>query len=217
MAARKHPVIRLIEQGEGQHLDFKFEVSDAPKIARSLAAFANTDGGTLLIGVKDNGNISGIRSEEEFFMIENAAMRYCTPEILFSTKEWNVDGKKVLEVTIPKGNHTPYKAPDKNGKQKVFVRIADENVLASGVQMKIWQRQKSPKEIRFSNSKEEKRLLSCLKEDELVSLRFLRKNCGLSPFRAEKLLAAFVLLGLVKMEATSADSFFALENSPGTG
>lgn len=46
-------------------LDFKFEISDSKKIARSLVAFANTDGGRLLIGVKDNGVISGIRSEEE--------------------------------------------------------------------------------------------------------------------------------------------------------
>ncbi|VAW29795.1 hypothetical protein MNBD_BACTEROID07-535 [hydrothermal vent metagenome] len=212
MVLKKHPILRLIEQGEGQHLDFKFEVSDAPKIARSLVAFANTDGGTLLIGVKDNGKIAGIRSEEEFFMIQNAAMRYCLPEVLFHTKEWQIQGKKVLEVTIPKGNLIPYKAPDKNGKPKVFIRIADENVLASGVQMKIWQSQKNRKEIRFSNSEEEKTLLACLKEDERISLSQLNKQCSLSPFKTEKLLTGFVLLGLVKMEATSEDTFFSLEN-----
>lgn len=59
-----HPIEALIEQGEHQQLDFKFEVSDSKKIARTLSAFANTDGGRLLIGVKDNGNISGVRSEE---------------------------------------------------------------------------------------------------------------------------------------------------------
>ncbi len=59
MTVKKHPVLRLIEQGEGLHLDFKFEVSDAPKIARSLVAFANTDSGTLLIGVKDNRKTAG--------------------------------------------------------------------------------------------------------------------------------------------------------------
>ena len=53
---KKHPIEALIEQGEHQQLDFKFEVSDSKKIARTLSAFANTDGGRLLIGVKDNGN-----------------------------------------------------------------------------------------------------------------------------------------------------------------
>jgi predicted HTH transcriptional regulator len=45
----------LIAEGEGQELDFKYHVSSASKIARTLVAFANTDGGRLLIGVKDNG------------------------------------------------------------------------------------------------------------------------------------------------------------------
>ncbi|MDP4292685.1 MAG: ATP-binding protein [Bacteroidota bacterium] len=64
---------KLIEQGEHQQQDFKFEISDARKIARSLAAFANTDGGRLLVGVKDNGAIAGVRSNEEFYMVELAA------------------------------------------------------------------------------------------------------------------------------------------------
>lgn len=42
---KKHPIEALIEQGEHQQLDFKFEVSDSKKIARTLSAFANTDGG----------------------------------------------------------------------------------------------------------------------------------------------------------------------------
>ena len=71
-----HPIEALIEQGEHQQLDFKFEVSDSKKIARTLSAFANTDGGRLLIGVKDNGNISGVRSEEEYYMIEAASRMY---------------------------------------------------------------------------------------------------------------------------------------------
>ena len=60
----------LISQGENLNLDFKFEISDAKKIARTFSAFANTKGGKLLIGVKDNGAIAGIRTDEEIFMIE---------------------------------------------------------------------------------------------------------------------------------------------------
>ena len=62
----------LIAEGEHQQQDFKFEISDARKIAKTLSAFANTDGGRLLIGVKDNGKIAGVRSEEEKYMIEAA-------------------------------------------------------------------------------------------------------------------------------------------------
>ncbi len=63
-------------------------------------------------------------------MIQNAAMRYCHPEVVFYTKEWNVEGKKVLEVIIPKGEKPPYRATDKEGKAKAYIRIADENIVA---------------------------------------------------------------------------------------
>jgi hypothetical protein len=72
---------QLVEEGEHEHQDFKFEISDARKIARSISAFANTGGGRLLVGVKDNGKIAGIRSEEEIYMIEAAATMYCEPKV----------------------------------------------------------------------------------------------------------------------------------------
>ncbi|MDE7145999.1 MAG: putative DNA binding domain-containing protein, partial [Duncaniella sp.] len=76
----KYYIAKLIEEGEHEHQDFKFAISDARKIARSLSAFANNDGGRLLVGVKDNGVIAGVRNEEDIYVIENAAQMYCEPE-----------------------------------------------------------------------------------------------------------------------------------------
>ena len=56
-----HKITRLIAGGESETLDFKQTISDASKIAKTLVAFANNKGGTLLIGVRDNGSISGIQ------------------------------------------------------------------------------------------------------------------------------------------------------------
>ena len=58
----------LIQTGEGAYLEFKKTIPSPNKIAREIAAFANTNGGTLLIGVDDHKNITGISSyfEEEF-------------------------------------------------------------------------------------------------------------------------------------------------------
>ena len=53
---------KLIAGGENQHLDFKYCVSDSRKIARTLTAFANSDGGILLIGVRDNGSVADRKS-----------------------------------------------------------------------------------------------------------------------------------------------------------
>ena len=63
---RGHYLIqRLIAEGEHLHQDFKFAISDARKIARTFSAFANAGGGHLLVGVKDNGVVAGIRTDEE--------------------------------------------------------------------------------------------------------------------------------------------------------
>lgn len=66
---------QLIAQGEHQQQDFKYKVMDAEKLARSVSAFANTDGGRLLIGVRDDGHISGIRSEEEIYMMHSCRLQ----------------------------------------------------------------------------------------------------------------------------------------------
>ncbi|WP_292288915.1 RNA-binding domain-containing protein [Marivita sp.] len=65
----KSYIQQLIREGEHQKQDFKFAVNDARKIARSLVAFANTDGGKLLIGVKDNGVIPFFQTGLSFTFI----------------------------------------------------------------------------------------------------------------------------------------------------
>ena len=69
----KELLLEYIDEGEHVGQDFKYAISDSRKIARSISAFANNHGGRLLIGVKDNGAIAGVKSEEEFYMIEQAA------------------------------------------------------------------------------------------------------------------------------------------------
>ena len=110
-----HPadyIQRLISEGEHVHQDFKFEISDARKIAKSISAFANTEGGRLLVGVKDNGKIAGVRSEEEIYMIEAAAQRYCQPPVDLHTYIYKVEGKDVLEVVIDESPRKPVYALD---------------------------------------------------------------------------------------------------------
>ena len=140
----------LIKEGEHQQQDFKFEISDSKKIARSLVAFANTDGGRLLIGVKDNGALAGVRSDEEIHMVEAAAQLYCQPEVQFTTKEWNINGKLILEVFVPRNKKEKHKAPDKNNIYKVYVRVGDQNLLATPIMLKVWKKEKQKLPVKIS-------------------------------------------------------------------
>ena len=100
------------------------------KIAKTLSAFSNTDGGRLLIGVKDNGKIAGVRSDEEQYMIEAAARLYCRPEVSYSTQTYQVEGRSVLLVQIDESDRKPVYAKDEAGKYLAYLRIKDENILA---------------------------------------------------------------------------------------
>ncbi|PID92412.1 MAG: ATP-binding protein [Bacteroidetes bacterium] len=137
-------LLNRIKLGENQYQDFKFEINDARKIARSLSAFSNTSGGRLLIGVKDNGRISGIRSEEEFYMVESAASRYCKPEIRFESRQHRIESKQVLEIYIPECSDKPVFAKDDNNRWMAYIRVADENHLANIVQLSVWEQANEP-------------------------------------------------------------------------
>ena len=128
----------LIAEGEHVRQDFKFEVSDSRKIARSLSAFANTEGGRLLIGVKDNGRIAGVRSEEEMYMVEAAAQVYCTPEVEVEMRVYRPEGRSVLIASVEPAPHKPVMVKEEGGRKLAYVRIADENILASPVHIGVW-------------------------------------------------------------------------------
>lgn len=168
---RKHPIEALIEQGEHQQLDFKFEVSDSKKIARTLSAFANTDGGRLLIGVKDNGHISGIRSEEEYYMIEAASKLYTRPEVPFEATRWDINGKTVLEIYVAPCPERPYMAPDKNDRFKAYIRVADENILANKVLVLAWQKRHQSSGTLLKICKPVEHLFSYLDTHHYITIR----------------------------------------------
>ena len=197
MMKKKHHITELISQGEHQQLDFKFEVSDSKKIARTLTAFANTDGGILLIGVKDNGNIAGIRSEEEYYMIEAASEMYCHPKIPFEAKEWNMDGKIVLEVIVKTSPDKPHTSPDKNDKLKAYIRIDDENIVASEILVLAWKKMADLKGTHLKISKPVEKLLSYLEENPYITVKQFCKIGRVNYYTARNILSDLLAIGSV--------------------
>ncbi len=201
---------KLIAEGEHQQLDFKFGITDSKKIARSLAAFANTDGGRLLLGVKDNGAIAGVRSDEEYYMVEAGASLYSRPEVYFEMKEWEENGRAVLEIIIPKSFSGPHSAPDKDGNYQVFVRVGDQNYPANGVLRKVWKKQKDPKGVYIEYTVIERTLLAYLEIHGKMTLSGLKKLSGYSLQRCEHKLADFIILNIIKMNYSETGVFYTL-------
>ena len=134
----KRYIHNLIREGEHQQQDFKYRVSDACKLAKSVSAFANTDGGRLLIGVRDDGNLSGVRSEEEIYMMHQAAYKYCKPEASIKFDTYHIEGRTIVIATVPPSARKPVCAIDAEGKARAYIRINDENIVASPVHLALW-------------------------------------------------------------------------------
>lgn len=200
----------LIEQGEHQQLDFKFEIADSKKIARSLVAFANTDGGKLLVGVKDNGAIAGVRSDEEYHMVEAAAQLYCRPEVEFTTREWTINGKVVLEVCVSKSKSIKHKAPDKSNVYKVYVRVDDKNLLANYILLQVWKNQQLNIPVRLAFTQDVSCLLQYMEENGQVSRNACAKRCNLSQKKADALLIKLISLGIIQMNMTEKGTTYVL-------
>lgn len=189
---------KLIDEGEHVHQDFKFAISDARKIAKSISAFSNTEGGRLLVGVKDNGKIAGVRSEEEIYMIEAAAKMYCTPEVNISNKIFRVQGKDVLEVSIEESKNKPVCAIDENNKPWAYVRINDENILADTVFLNRWKHNKQEEEVIVTYSEREKYLLDILSKNKELTLNQCSRLSRIPRITTSRLLADFIRFDLVE-------------------
>lgn len=110
---------KLTKQGEGRKLEFKKKdiLSNTTKLAREMVAFANTEGGRILIGIDDEGNIEGMKGKEahEAFLI-NIAREKCSPPIspLFEMVE--TDKGDVYIVSVPKFEHYPHALKTRSGR-----------------------------------------------------------------------------------------------------
>ena len=202
---------KLIDEGEHVRQDFKFAISDARKIAKSISAFSNTEGGRLLIGVKDNGKIAGVRSEEEIYMIEAAAKMYCIPEVQISNKIYRVQGRDVLEVTIEESKNKPICAIDENNKPWAYVRIKDENILADTVFLNRWKHNKQEEKVIVTYSEREKHILNILDKYGELTLNKCSKLSEIPRITTSRLLADFIRFGLVEQVFKEHTFYFKLK------
>ncbi len=135
----KYYIAGLIEEGEHEQQDFKFAISDARKIARTVSAFANRDGGRLLVGVKDNGMIAGVRNEEDIYIIEQAASMYCSPPQKIQVAAFKTDGDKlVLRIEIGQADRRPVVVLEADGSRRAYYRVKDENIVAPSLMVRAW-------------------------------------------------------------------------------
>ena len=128
-------VNKLLKQSEGQTLDFKQQITSKEKIAKTISAMANSEGGLIVVGLSDQRKIIGIDPEEERFMIESANENFCLPkasiymeEVKLFDEELDREEKTVLIVEVGKMNDSMIFVKNQHGEVKAFKRENDKTL-----------------------------------------------------------------------------------------
>ena len=116
----------LLEQGENTHIEFKSASARPESIAREIVAFANTFGGTVLLGVEDDGTLSGIDADKEEWLA-NISRNNIIPTLQLNVQHIQLEGKTLCVVTVPKGQDRPYQTQD----GKYWIRAGSTNRMAT--------------------------------------------------------------------------------------
>lgn len=205
-----HPIYQAILKGEGEQIDFKQTISSASKIAKTMVSFANHKGGRLLVGVRDNKSISGIRSEDEKYMLDLAAGFYCKPELNITINEWQLEGRIVIEAIIPEGDKKPYFAKDEEGKWWAYVRVADQSLLASKISLEVMRKERIGKPSLIVYGPKEKGLIDIIKTNGRTTMKEYAKKMNISTWRASKIIIKMIYAGVIRSHNTEKTEYYTL-------
>ena len=115
-------LLELILQGENSALEFKRDAITADDFAKEIVAMLNRDGGTILIGVEDDGSISGVTKTDEAW-VSNIARNNVIPATDLMVKSISINDVQVLAVTVPKGQDKPYQT----NRNQFLIRVGSTN------------------------------------------------------------------------------------------
>ena len=193
---------KLVLEGEGQHLEFKRKAAHPEKIVREFIAFANTDGGTLLIGVDDDGSIPGVKyPEEEIHVITAALQQTCRPLLVYQESVLPIsENRSVIRYDISPSEKLHFLNLD--NKRETFVRVQDMSIKASAEMQEIIRRSKKKRDVRFVFGDAEKNLMGYLEQNPNITLQQYMKFSGLNRFLASRKLILLVLASVLKITAS---------------
>ena len=199
-------ILDLIAQGEHERQDFKYAISDARKIARSISAFANRSGGRLLVGVKDNGHIAGVRNEEDIYVIEQAAELYCRPsqKVEFSAYSTGESGVVIL-ASVAAAADRPVCAQEADKKWRAYYRVADENICAHPLMVRAWRQRSSMTPMAYSAGGADHRIVEAIDREGRLSVADAVKAATVSRRTAEMSIVRLAAMGIVEFEYVDGD------------
>lgn len=172
----------LVREGEGLHVEFKHRATFPDKIVHELIAFANSTGGTLLVGVDDDGRLAGVKyPEEESLQVIRALMKHCRPRIRVNYFYIRLTSKRwVVVFEVPESKRKPVKFLQSKNKLLYFIRYQDKSMQASKEAEGILRLQSGKTAVEFTYGDIENKILKTLDQKGAINLSALSLYTGIA-------------------------------------
>lgn len=107
-------IVALLNQGEGQSVEFEKNIPSEDDIARELVAFSNADGGKIIYGLDDkNKHLVGVDVTGDLEeSIKNIGKKNCTPAITPTFEIIEKADKKIVVINVPEGDDKPFRSDE---------------------------------------------------------------------------------------------------------
>ncbi len=190
--------------GEGQHIEFKRKLPTWPKLVREVVAFANSDGGTVFVGVSDDGETVGVKDPREIEeAMELELGMYVTPKLDLEIEVVPLTRKRaVVCVHVEPGEKKPYMAlesPDAH-RGTALIRIADASVTASKEVYELLKYEGRERNMRVEYGDKEITLMRYLEQETCITLKKFTEIAQLTRQAASRTLVHLVKANVLRIE-----------------
>ncbi|NOY06927.1 MAG: ATP-binding protein [Chlorobi bacterium] len=201
-----------IEEGEGLTIEFKRFAVSPGKIAREMSAFANTNGGVLILGVDDDKTIVGVESEkEEIDYLTIAARELIDPPLRAEFSIFNISGLDIIVAEIQESREKPHFVLNNAGEDKAYIRVGSSSVAASKETIKVLKHRsgKLPP-VRLIIGEAETRLFRWFETRDRITVKEFAELTNISERRASRLLVRLVRAGVLNIIVQERRDYFTL-------
>ena len=143
-------------------------------------------------------------------MMHQAAYKFCKPEASITFDTYHADGHTIVVATVPPSNRKPICAKDEEGNMRAYIRINDENIMASPVHLALWRESQRLQGAVITYDDDIRHLLDVMQGqntlNQIVRLSHLPRRTVIS------LLSRLIRFGTVRWEYVNQQFVFKVES-----
>ena len=208
-------LIEIINGGENKTVEFKREIVSPAKIAKELVAFANTDGGYLIVGVDDDKSVYGVASEKyEIERLNFCCEHLIDPPIVPDILITDIKRKYLAVCKIESSEHKPHfliEDEDGNPLRQAYIRVGESSVPASKEMTRILRLQQADtKPLTISIGENERRIFAYLEEHNRAKINDIASALNFSRRRTNRMVVNLVRAKSLAIHTDASGDYYTL-------